>query len=71
MCWNGFSSLTITVALARQYRFARETHSLNEQVARKNEDLDLKVDERTRALVDSLEDLHRSNDERTKLLLGL
>ena len=63
--------LTITVVLARQYLFARETHSLNEQVARKNEDLDLKVDERTRALVDSLEDLHRSNDERTKLLLRL
>lgn len=63
--------LTITVVLARQYLFARETHSLNEQVARKNEDLDVKVDERTRALVDSLEDLHRSNDERTKLLLRL
>jgi signal transduction histidine kinase len=63
--------LTITVVLARQYLFARETRSLNEQVARKNEDLDLKVDERTRALVESLEDLHRSNDERTKLLLRL
>ncbi|MFZ0180205.1 MAG: ATP-binding protein [Candidatus Dormiibacterota bacterium] len=63
--------LTITVVLARQYLFARETHSLNEQVARKNEDLDMKVDERTRALVESLEDLHRSNDERTKLLLRL
>ncbi len=63
--------LTITVVLARQYLYARETRSLNEQVARKNEDLDLKVDERTRALVESLEDLHRSNDERTKLLLRL
>jgi signal transduction histidine kinase len=63
--------LTTSVVLARQYLFARETRSLNEEVARKNDDLDLRVDERTRALVDSLEDLHRSNDERTKLLLRL
>jgi signal transduction histidine kinase len=63
--------LTITVVLIRQFLFVRETRSLSEEVARKNDDLDLQVRERTRALVESLEDLHRSNDERTRLLLRL
>jgi signal transduction histidine kinase len=63
--------LTITVVLVRQYLFARETRSLNEQVALKNDDLDVKIRERTGALVESLEDLYRSNDERTRLLLRL
>ena len=63
--------LTMSVVLFRQFLFVRETRSLNEQVARKNDDLDLQVRERTRALVDSLEDLYRSNDERTKLLMRL
>jgi signal transduction histidine kinase len=63
--------LTITVVLFRQYLFARETRSLNEQVALKNDDLDVKIRERTGALVESLEDLYRSNDERTRLLLRL
>jgi signal transduction histidine kinase len=57
--------------LVRQYLFARETRSLNEQVALKNDDLDVKIRERTGALVESLEDLYRSNDERTRLLLRL
>ena len=34
-------------------------------------DLDLRVRDRTGALVDSLEELYRSNDERTRLLLRL
>ena len=63
--------LTITVVLVRQYLFAREMRSLNEQVALKNDDLDVKIRERTGALVESLEDLYRSNDERTRLLLRL
>ncbi len=63
--------LTISVVLVRQFLFVRETRSLNEEVARKNDDLDIQVRERTGALVDSLEDLHRSNDERTRLLLRL
>jgi signal transduction histidine kinase len=63
--------LTTTVVLVRQYLFARETRGLNEEVARKNDDLDVQVQQRTGALVESLEDLHRSNDERTRLLLRL
>lgn len=63
--------LTTTVVMVRQFLFVRETRSLNEQVALKNDDLDLKVRERTQALVESLEDLYRYNDERTKLLLRL
>src|ERR1017187_136924 len=63
--------VTISVVLVRQFLFVRETRSLHDQVARQNDDLDLQVRERTRALVDSLEDLYRSNDERTKLLLRL
>ena len=63
--------VTISVVFFRQFLFVRETRSLNEQVARQNDGLDLQVRERTRALVDSLEDLYRSNDERTKLLLRL
>ena len=63
--------LTTTVVLVRQFLFVHETRSLNEQVARKNDDLDLRVRERTGALVDSLEELYRSNDERTRLLLRL
>ncbi len=63
--------LTTTVVLIRQFLFVRETRSLNEQVARKNDDLDIQVRERTGALVESLEDLYRSNDERTRLLLRL
>ena len=63
--------LTTTVVLIRQFLFVRDTRSLSDEVARKNDDLDLQVRERTRALVDSLEDLHRSNDERTRLLLRL
>ena len=63
--------LIITVVLVRQFLFVRETRSLSEEVARKNDDLDLQVRERTRALVDSLEDLHGSNDERTRLLRRL
>jgi hypothetical protein len=39
--------LTMTVVLARQYLFARETHALNDEVARKNDDLDLKVNPET------------------------
>ena len=63
--------LTTTVVLGRQFLFVHETRSLNEQVARKNDDLDLRVRDRTGALVDSLEELYRSNDERTRLLLRL
>ncbi|MFI5286578.1 MAG: sensor histidine kinase [Candidatus Dormibacteria bacterium] len=63
--------LTTTVVLVRQFLFVRETRSLNEEVARTNDDLDLRVRERTGALVDSLEDLYRSNDERTRLLRRL
>jgi signal transduction histidine kinase len=63
--------LTITVVLIRQFLFVRETRSLNEQVALKNDDLDVQVRKRTKALVDSLEDLYRSNDERTRLLRRL
>ena len=63
--------VTTSVVLVRQFLFVRETRSLNEQVARENDDLDVKVRERTQALVESLEDLYRSNDERTRLLLRL
>ena len=63
--------LTTTVVLVRQFLFVRETRSLNDQVALKNDDLDVKIRERTGVLVESLEDLYRSNDERTRLLLRL
>jgi signal transduction histidine kinase len=63
--------LTTSVVLVRQFLFVRETRSLNEEVALRNDDLDIKVGERTQALVESLEDLYRSNDERTKLLMRL
>ena len=63
--------VTTSVVLVRQFLFVRETRSLNEEVARRNDDLDFKVGERTHALVESLEDLYRYNDERTKLLMRL
>ena len=63
--------VTMSVVLVRQFLFVRETRSLNEQVARKNDDLDVQVRDRTQALVESLEDLYRYNDERTGLLLRL
>jgi len=63
--------VTISVVFFRQFLFVRETRSLHAQVARQNDDLDVQVHERTRALVDSLEELYHSNDERTKLLLRL
>jgi signal transduction histidine kinase len=63
--------LTTSVVLVRQFLFVRETRSLSEQVARKNDDLDVQVRDRTKALVESLEDLYRYNDERTGLLLRL
>jgi signal transduction histidine kinase len=62
---------TITIVVLRQFLFLRETHALSVQVAVKNDDLDLKVRERTHALTESLEELHRTNDERRLLLLRL
>jgi signal transduction histidine kinase len=61
----------MSVVLVRQFLFVRETRSLSEQVARKNDDLDVQVRDRTQALVESLEELYRYNDERTGLLLRL
>src|SRR5580700_10314049 len=62
---------TITIVLTRQFLFVRETTSLSALVADQNDDLDLKVRSRTGALIESLEDLHRTNDERTRLLRRL
>ena len=45
--------LTTTVVLVRQFLFVRETRSLSEEVAQKNDDLDLQVRDRTHALVES------------------
>jgi signal transduction histidine kinase len=62
---------TITIVLTRQFLFVRETSSLSALVADQNDDLELKVRSRTGALIESLEDLHRTNDERTRLLRRL
>jgi len=61
----------ITVVLVRQFLFLGETEALNTAVANKNEDLDRKVRERTRALTESLEDLYQTDDERRQLVLRL
>ncbi len=53
---------TITIVLTRQFLFVRETSSLSALVADQNDDLELKVRSRTGALIESLEDLHRTND---------
>jgi signal transduction histidine kinase len=61
----------IAVVLIRQYLIVRSTHSMNTQVATRNDDLDRQVRVRTGELIDSLEALHSTNDERTRLLLRL
>ena len=58
----------ITVILARQFLYLRETSALNDQVAGQNDQLNRKVRERTRALSESLEDLYRTDFERRRLL---
>jgi signal transduction histidine kinase len=62
---------TTCVVLIRQFLFVQQTQSLNSEVANKNVDLDRQVHLRTGELIDSLEALHSTNDERTRLLLRL
>ena len=61
----------VAVVLARQFLLLNETRRLNAEVRHQNSVLDQLVAERTQALYASLEDLHRSNDERRQLLLRL
>jgi signal transduction histidine kinase len=63
--------VAIGVVLIRQFLFLRETHTLNGQIASKNDELDQRVRERTRALTESLEELHQTGEERRQLLLRL
>ncbi len=69
MLWDSFGIMAIV--LTRQFILVRDTRSLGLQLQQQNRQLDHLVDERTRELDQSLEELRAADERRKGLLLRL
>jgi signal transduction histidine kinase len=69
MLWDSFG--IVGIVLTRQFILVRDTRSLGLQLQQQNRQLDHVVDERTRELDQSLEELRAADERRKGLLLRL